>query len=133
MLCIYDSLCWVKNFKRYWPWNSAHFAINICICLRCLFFFYSSVFINISTFYQIAIWSLRPLNWEGIEGVQNRSLQHVPLFGVVDYFAEGSQDPADSRKTFTSLLTAWKNLDRGVGPGRELSAEITTKNMSEVW
>lgn len=38
--------------------------------------------------------------------------------------------PKYSGRAFTSSLIAYKNLDRGLGPGRELSPEIIIKNMS---
>ena len=41
------------------------------------------------------------------------------------FWAEGSQDLSDSRNTFTSPLIAKENLDRALGPERELLPEIT--------
>lgn len=41
------------------------------------------------------------------------------------FWADGNQDLADKRKTFLSPLTAWKNLDRALGPGRQILTEMT--------
>ena len=41
------------------------------------------------------------------------------------FWAADTEDPAASRRAFISPLTTYRNLDRGPGPERELSPELT--------
>lgn len=61
------------------------------------------------------------IRWRGAESATPKC---TTLAGGL-FWAEGSQDPADLRKTFTSPLTALKNLGRRPGAERELLPEIT--------
>ena len=59
--------------------------------------------------------------WRGTEyAIQKCATSACGLFWV-----EGNQDPPDSGKAFTSSVTAWKDLDWGSGPERELLPEMT--------
>lgn len=59
---------------------------------------------------------------------RNAPLWHVYYFGLATIKAQKSQE-----ELFTSRLTTSNNLNRGLGPGRELPAEISTETVRGVW
>lgn len=81
--------------------------------------------------------SKRGLGTRGIKGQVKgfrMSLPKMCHFNMQTILNQCNQDPADSRKTLTSLLATFKSLDRGSGPKRELlSRDNSYLNVLSVW
>ena len=56
----------------------------------------------------------------------------MPLWHAADFELNINKAQQDSGRIFTSLLTAYKTLDRGPGTGRGLSPEIATESVGKV-
>lgn len=81
--------------------------------------------------------SSRSLRTRGVRGRVKgfgMSLPKMCHFNMQTISNECNQDPANSRKTLTSLLATFKSLDRGSGPKRELlSRDNSYLNVLPVW